>query len=175
MKREEANYIQDNDVKQVERIKVSELDIIVNMISEKPYYEIKYKEVGEDYYHIGYSSYNLDFVLEWKDKCFEVVSERKSVAGWIPISERLPEDYVPVNITWVNHNPDPYYASIKDVPFTATGICYEGKWYWYSVVCEDYLKEYGYYEPDVVDDEIEITAWMPLPEPYRESEVENGK
>lgn len=94
---------------------------------------------------------------------------------WIPVSERLPEDYVPVNITWVNHNPDPYYASIKDVPFTATGICYEGKWYWYSVVCEDYLKEYGYYEPDVVDDEIEITAWMPLPEPYRESEVENGK
>ena len=47
-----------------------------------------------------------------------------------------------------------------------------GEWYWYSVVCEDYLKEYGYYEPDVVDDEIEITAWMPLPEPYRESEEE---
>lgn len=91
---------------------------------------------------------------------------RKSVVrGWIPVSERLPEDYVPVNITWVNHNPDPYYASIKDVPFTATGICYKGKWYWYSVVCEDYLKE----------DEIEITAWMPLPEPYRESEVSNGK
>lgn len=89
---------------------------------------------------------------------------------WIPVSERLPEDYVPVNITWVNHNPDPYYASIKDVPFTATGICYKGKWYWYSVVCEDYLKEYGYYEPDVVDDEIEIKAWMPLPKPYRESE-----
>lgn len=175
MKREEADYMQDTSNKQTERIKVSELDIIANMISEKPYYEIKYKEVGEDYYHIGYSSYNLDFVLEWKDKCFEVVSERKSVAGWIPVSERLPEDYVPVNITWVNHNPDPYYASIKDVPFTATGICYEGEWYWYSVVCEDYLKEYGYYEPDVVDDEIEITAWMPLPEPYRESEVENGK
>lgn len=94
---------------------------------------------------------------------------------WIPVSERLPEDYVPVNITWVNHNPDPYYASIKDVPFTATGICYEGEWYWYSVVCEDYLKEYGYYEPDVVDDEIEITAWMPLPEPYRESEEDHGK
>jgi hypothetical protein len=90
---------------------------------------------------------------------------------WIPVSERLPEDYVPVNITWVNHNPDPYYASIKDVPFTATGICYKGKWYWYSVVCEDYLKEYGErYEKDAVDADIEVTAWMPLPEPYRESE-----
>lgn len=90
---------------------------------------------------------------------------------WIPVSERLPEDYVPVNITWVNHNPDPYYADIKDVPFTATGICYKGKWYWYSAVCEDYLKEYGErYETDAVDADIEVTAWMPLPEPYRKSE-----
>lgn len=52
MKREEADYMQDTSNKQTERIKVSELDIIVNMISEKPYYGIKYKEVGEDYYHI---------------------------------------------------------------------------------------------------------------------------
>lgn len=90
---------------------------------------------------------------------------------WIPVSERLPEDYVPVNITWVNHNPEPYYADIKDVPFTATGICYKGKWYWYSAVCEDYLKEYGErYETDAVDADIEVTAWIPLPEPYRESE-----
>lgn len=95
---------------------------------------------------------------------------------WIPVSERLPEDCVPVNITLVNHNPVPYYASIKDVPFTATGICYKGKWYWYSVVCEDYLKEYGErYEKDAVDADIEVTAWMPLPEPYRESEEEYGK
>ena len=43
------------------------------MINGKPYYEIKYKKVGEDYYHIGYSSYNLDFVLEWEDKRFEIV------------------------------------------------------------------------------------------------------
>ena len=91
---------------------------------------------------------------------------------WIPVTEKLPEDYVQVNITWVNHNPESYYANIKDVPFTATGMCYKGKWYWYSVVCEDYLKEYGErYETDAVDADIEITAWMPLPEPYRESEV----
>lgn len=105
-----------------------------------------------------------------KLKAYEDAEEQGRYGNWIPVNERLPEDYVPVNITWVNHNPDPYYASIKDVPFTATGICYKGKWYWYSAVCEDYLKEYGYCEPDVVDDEIEITAWMPLPESYRESE-----
>lgn len=95
---------------------------------------------------------------------------------WIPVSERLPEDYVPVNIAWVNHNPVSYYASIKDVTFTATGICYKGKWYWYSAVCEDYLKKYGErYEANAVDADIEVTAWMPLPEPYRKSEVENGE
>ena len=75
MKMEESTFIQDNDNKQTERIKVNEIEIIVSMINGKPYYEIKYKKVGEDYYHIGYSSYNLDFVLEWEDKCFEIVEE----------------------------------------------------------------------------------------------------
>lgn len=58
-----------------ERIKVSYLDIIVTMIGKKPYYEIKYKEIGEDYYHVGYSSYQLENVLAWKDECFEIVKE----------------------------------------------------------------------------------------------------
>lgn len=74
---EESAFTQDNGNKQIERIKVSEIDIIVSMINGKPYYEIKYKEVGEDYYHIGYSSYNLDFVFEWEDKCFEIVEENE--------------------------------------------------------------------------------------------------
>jgi hypothetical protein len=58
-----------------ERIKVSCLDIIVTMIGKKPYYEIKYKEIGEDYYHVGYSSYKLENVLAWKNECFEIVKE----------------------------------------------------------------------------------------------------
>ena len=58
-----------------ERIKVSCLDIIVTMIGKKPYYEIKYKEIGEDYYHVGYSSYKLENVFAWKDECFEIVKE----------------------------------------------------------------------------------------------------
>jgi hypothetical protein len=75
MKREEVDYMQDMSNKQTERIKVNEIDIIVRMIGRKPYYEIKYKEVGEDYYCIGYGSYNLSFVLEWKNKCFEIIEE----------------------------------------------------------------------------------------------------
>ena len=87
--------------------------------------------------------------------------------GWIPCSERLPENTDPVNITWVNHNPEPYYADIKDKTFTATGCYCDGKWYWYSALCQAYLDEYRYSENDYMDNGIEVIAWMPLPEPYK--------
>lgn len=57
---------------EAERIKVSSLDIIVTMIDQVPYYEIKYKKIGESHYNIGYSSYELSNVLAWKDNCFEL-------------------------------------------------------------------------------------------------------
>lgn len=86
---------------------------------------------------------------------------------WVPCSERLPENTEPVNITWVNRKPEPYYADIKNKPFTATGHYHNGKWWWYSVVCQDYLDEYGKCEMDEMDRDIEVIAWMPLPEPYK--------
>lgn len=46
---------------------------------------------------------------------------------WIPVSERLPEDCVPVNVTWINRNPEPYYKDIKDVPFANTAVYCNGK------------------------------------------------
>lgn len=90
---------------------------------------------------------------------------------WIPVSERLPENTEPVNITWVNRKPEPYYADIKDKPFTATGHYCNGKWWWYSAVCQDYLDEYCECEMDEMDRDIEVIAWMPLPEPYKEERV----
>ena len=88
---------------------------------------------------------------------------------WIPCSERLPENNDPVNVTWVNHNPEVYYADIKDKPFTATAHYHNGRWYWFSSVTQDYLNEYDVWTPDLVDKDVEITAWMPLPEPYKEN------
>lgn len=66
-----------------ERIKVSCLDIIVTMIGKKPYYEIKYKEIGENHYNVGYSSYKLENVLAWRDECFEIMTSPQTNADRI--------------------------------------------------------------------------------------------
>lgn len=93
---------------------------------------------------------------------------------WIPVSERLPEELEPVNITWINRNPESYYANIKDKPFTATGVYFKGQWYWWSTLCTDILAEYSHNHDDIIDDDVEITAWMPLPEPYKAESEEEG-
>lgn len=96
--------------------------------------------------------------------------EKTANNGWIPCNERLPEEGVPVNITYKNSNPPSYYSNIKNIPFTATAISYKNKWYWYSCICLDILNEYGKNEADAVNKDIDIIAWQPLPEPYREEQ-----
>jgi len=91
---------------------------------------------------------------------------------WIPVSERLPDDLEPVNITWINHCPEPYYKETKDKPFTATGVYFNGQWYWWSTLCADTLAEYSHNFDDVVDGSIEVIAWQPLPEPYEKGGAE---
>lgn len=61
----------------IEKNKVTRLEIIVRMIDNKPYYEVKYKEVGRDYYCIGYSSYDLKTVLDYIDTYFEIVENNR--------------------------------------------------------------------------------------------------
>lgn len=109
--------------------------------------------------------------IEPEDKCGECDAwnqyknyPRKS--QWIPCSKKMPEDLEEVNVTWVNHSPEPYYNFVKDKPFTATAVYYKEKWYWYSSVCADILAESGTNYTDEIDSAIEITAWMPLPESY---------
>ena len=59
-----------------DKIKVTSLEVIVTGKREKPYYEIKYKEVGEIDYKIGYSSYDLNNVFAWRDEFFEIVNHK---------------------------------------------------------------------------------------------------
>lgn len=72
-----------------EKIKVTSLEIIVTGTKDKPYFEIKYKEVGKEDYNIGYSSYDLNNVFAWKDECFEIVNElAEEYKSWVMIDEQ---------------------------------------------------------------------------------------
>ena len=92
---------------------------------------------------------------------------------WIPCNKQMPDELAAVNITWVNHNPPPYYKYTKDVPLVDSAVYYRGKWYWWDATVIDLLGEYdGAYihgiEP--IDKDIEVVAWMPFPKPYREDD-----
>ena len=94
------------------------------------------------------------------------VWKRLTNDDWTPISKDLPEDLIPVNVTWVNRDPAPYYKEIKDKRFVDTAVYYQGDWYWWDVVLVDVLKEYGNSRVTCIDSEIEIIAWKHLPEPW---------
>lgn len=144
------------------------------------------KEVGEklygalcklkDYEDTGCSPDEVeclnDFTQSGAAKLLQKLNAEEKKHRWIPVEERLPEDCVPVNVTWINKNPEPYYKDIKDVPFTDTAVYCNEKWHWWSSTCIDYLKEYGKCDWELVNRDIDIVAWMPLPEPYREKEEE---
>ena len=59
------------------KAKVDSLEIIARMLDDKPYYELKYRQVGKKDYSIGYSSYDLKTVLGYIDTYFEIVESGK--------------------------------------------------------------------------------------------------
>ena len=61
----------------VDIVKVNSLEIIVRTIDNKPYYEVKYREIGKEYYSVGYSSYDLKIVLDYIATYFEIVESGK--------------------------------------------------------------------------------------------------
>ena len=112
---------------------------------------------------------------EIHDMAYEEGKNARTKGEWIPVSERLPDDLKPVNITWINHEPLPYYQEIKGEPFTATAVYFNGQWYWWSTSCTDTLAEYSNNFNDIIDTAIEVIAWQPLPEPYKEGGAVYGE
>lgn len=120
----------------------------------------------------------MDYTNE--NECKKCADEHRQLAEWLkelknyrkendwtPIYEDLPEDLLPVNVTWTNRNPETYYENIKGKRFVDTAVYYQGDWYWWNSRCVDYLKEYGDRAPvERIDAAIEIIAWKPLPEPW---------
>jgi len=151
------------------------LDMAIKVLEQEPCEDAISREAVHDLIATWLSDYLTDEIretLETIDGKVEDLPPVTPTQKWIPVSERLPEELEPVNITWINHNPESYYADIKDKPFTATGVYFNGQWYWWSTLCTDILAEYSHNYDDVIDDDIEIIAWQPLPESYEPQESE---
>lgn len=74
--------VSDEEEESNDKTKVSELYIIVEegiSTAEKPYYSLLYKEVGANHRTIGYGSYSLKQVLQWKKEVFEKVKEENAL------------------------------------------------------------------------------------------------
>ena len=84
---------------------------------------------------------------------------------WIPVSERLPEKYWSYLVAWKPCNmSEEYVVKRSGVP------------HFYEILEYDPDDESGWIESiEQATGEYEILAWMPLPEPYRESEEEDGE
>lgn len=67
----------DSRIANINKAKVDSLEIITQMLDDKPYYELKYRLVGKNDYSIGYSSYDLKIVLGYIDEYFEIVKNNR--------------------------------------------------------------------------------------------------
>ena len=75
MKTEETKTESDTDLK----AKVDKAIIIVSGTKEKPYFEILYHLLGEDDDRIGFGSYCLTNVFNWREQYLEIVNKEDKV------------------------------------------------------------------------------------------------
>ena len=77
------------NINNCEKINVDSIYIIVTGNKNKPYFEIKYREVGKNYYCIGFSSYNLGIVFDYKQRYFNLVQRDNSIERGNYINESV--------------------------------------------------------------------------------------
>lgn len=67
------------------KTKTSELMIIVNGPAYNPYYSIRYYDLSDKSWHIGFSAYHLSRVMDWKNQHFEIVEPAEYVESAKPM------------------------------------------------------------------------------------------
>ena len=73
MNTEDAKTEPDTDIK----VKVDKAIIIVSGTKEEPYFEILYHRLGENDDRIGYGSYCLTNVFNWREQYLEIVNKEE--------------------------------------------------------------------------------------------------
>lgn len=89
----------------------------------------------------------------YKEDIIKIVNEQPKVGEWIPCSERLPEKN------------GMYFITLKDLDFNGECHCFTEFRY--------YTSRKKKWDEGIERDNpgMEIIAWMPLPEPYKEKEI----
>ena len=176
------------------KIKVDSIDIVVTGTKEKPYYAIKYREVGNNDDCVGYGSYSLENVLGWKEERFELAEHEpdKDFGDAISsITETIRTKFEETETKFIYQTVLPFCSNTVNrviskkelnemlvraermkwipcnerIPKGTALYCDDRGNMLVGLLCED---EAGYMAYD--DDGQEMyncVAWMPLPEPYR--------
>ena len=122
----------------------------------------QYKDKYSDCYK--YAGVHVKVIQDMIEQLLADLEQDEKENGWIPVSERLPEDekeYL-VTLEKVYVTPEKLYGIANYLKFGDAG-------YWNE-------KKYGYLEWDKYSDGhggtkmYKVIAWMPLPEPYKEDE-----
>ena len=79
------------DNEKITKVKVASAEIIVSGKADKPYYEIKYYDLSKNEWCIGYGSYELKFVFQWLNECFELAKEPQECNS--DLISKLAEDF----------------------------------------------------------------------------------
>ena len=124
----------------------TELGEIIEMLDNAPTVDTTCPNCDSGYAQ-GYS----DGYLKGKE-------ERPQDEGWIPVSERLPEDMQKVLVWFEYYRYGDYNCMYQTYGF---GYVYDGKW-------SSFINgESGWQDARII-------AWQPLPKPYKEAENEIG-